>query len=153
WGPRGQRLGALGLDGRRPWSDLGRATVLLAVVGGGGLLVYAGGRLLAITVAVQPNGIAEHWWTVPVLLLAAARAGLQEEFVLGYLFDRLRRIGWHDWTIIVAAAAFRATYHLYQGLGAWVGNFAMGLIFGWAYRRWGRLLPLILAHALIDAIV
>jgi membrane protease YdiL (CAAX protease family) len=28
----------------------------------------------------------------------------------------------------------------------------MGLIFGWAYRKWGRVMPLILAHFFLDAV-
>ncbi|HTP14621.1 MAG TPA: CPBP family glutamic-type intramembrane protease, partial [Streptosporangiaceae bacterium] len=35
---------------------------------------------------------------------------------------------------------------------AFLGNAAMGVIFGILYRRWGRVMPLIIAHALIDAV-
>jgi len=33
-----------------------------------------------------------------------------------------------------------------------LGNAAMGLIFGYLYRRWGRVTPMIIAHTLIDAV-
>ncbi len=33
-----------------------------------------------------------------------------------------------------------------------VGNFAMGVVFGWCYRRWGRVMPLVIAHTLIDVV-
>ena len=33
-----------------------------------------------------------------------------------------------------------------------LGNAVMGVIFGVLYRRWGRVTPLIIAHALIDAV-
>jgi membrane protease YdiL (CAAX protease family) len=46
----------------------------------------------------------------------------------------------------------RGAYHLYQGFGAGLGNFAMGLVFGYVWRRWGRLWPLIIAHGLIDTV-
>ncbi|MEZ5190162.1 MAG: CPBP family intramembrane glutamic endopeptidase [Schumannella sp.] len=86
-------------------------------------------------VAVNPAGLDAHWWTVPVLLLAAVRAGLQEELVVvGYLFARLRDVGWGTWHIIVGSALLRGTYHLYQGFGGFVGNLVMGLIFGWLIR-------------------
>ncbi len=81
------------------------------------------------------------------------RAALTEEVIfIGYLFDRLRRLGWSWWSIILATAALRGAYHAYQGLGAVVGNFAMGLVFGWCYRRWGRVMPLVIAHTLIDVV-
>lgn len=72
--------------------------------------------------------------------------------MIGYLFDRLRRLGWGWWPIIFASAALRAAYHAYQGFGPLVGNFAMGVVFGWCYRRWGRVMPLVIAHTLIDVI-
>ena len=73
--------------------------------------------------------------------------------VIGYLFSRLGSLGYGRWTIIVSAALLRGTYHLYQGFGAFIGNFAMGLLFGWLYTRYKRLLPLVIAHFLIDAAV
>ena len=50
------------------------------------------------------------------------------------------------------SAVIRGAYHLYQGAGAFLGNAVMGLIFGYLYRRWGRVMPLIIAHFLIDAV-
>ena len=93
------------------------------------------------------------WWTVPLLLLAAVRAGLTEEVIfIAYLFDRLRRLGWSWWAIILSTAALRGAYHAYQGVGAIVGNFVMGVVFGWCYRRWGRVMPLVIAHTLLDIV-
>src|SRR5690606_21036372 len=119
-----------------------------------GIAVYLAARATGLGVAVNPAGLDAHWWTVPVLLLAAVRAGLQEELVVvGYLFARLREVGWGTWHIIVGSALLRGTYHLYQGFGGFVGNLVMGLIFGWLYTRWKRVLPFVIAHALIDAAV
>ena len=90
---------------------------------------------------------------MPLLLLAALRAGLTEEVIfIGYLFDRLRRLGWGWWTIILSTAALRGAYHAYQGIGPIIGNFAMGVVFGWCYRRWGRVMPLVIAHTVIDIV-
>jgi len=154
WMPKRPHLSRLGLEGVRPASDGIRGLSLALVIGIGGLGVYLGARALDLGVAVNPAGLDAHWWTIPVLLLSALRSGLQEEIVvLGYLFARLRDVGWATWQIIVGAALLRGTYHLYQGFGGFIGNVIMGLIFGWLYTRWGRVLPFIIAHVVIDAAI
>ena len=153
WEPGRSALQRIGLDFRRFGGDLGRAAVLLAVIGIPGLALYAASRLLGLNVAVVASPLDSAWWVVPLLVLSALRAGLTEEVIfLGYLFDRLRRLGWSWWGIILTTAALRGAYHAYQGVGAIVGNFAMGLVFGWCYRRWGRVMPLVIAHTLIDIV-
>lgn len=154
WQSSRPHLGRLGLDGTRVGPDVGRGILLVAAIGIPGLGLYLAGRALGLFVAVNPAGLDTHWWTIPVLLLAAARASLQEEFVvLGYLFARLRQLGWGPWAIILATSVLRASYHLYQGPGAFIGNLAMGLLFGWLFQRSGRLMPFLVAHFLIDATV
>lgn len=154
WQTSRPHLGRLGLDGTRMGADTGRGVLLVLAIGIPGLGLYIAGRALGLFVAVNPAGLDAHWWTVPILLLAAARASLQEEFVvLGYLFARLKQFGWSPWTIIIATSILRASYHLYQGPGAFIGNLAMGLLFGWLFQRSGRLLPFLVAHFLIDATV
>jgi membrane protease YdiL (CAAX protease family) len=154
WNSTRPHLGRLGIDGAHPWRDTRDGIGLALLIGVPGLALYLAGRALGLTVTVVPAALDEHWWTVPVLLLSAARAGIVEEvIVVGYLFARLRDLRWGPWTIILTSALLRATYHLYQGFGAFVGNFVMGLVFGWLYTRYGRLLPLVIAHTLIDAAV
>jgi len=112
------------------------------------------GRGTGITVTVVPNALDSYWWTVPVLILSALRAGVTEEvIVIGYLYARLTDLGWGKWSIILGSATLRGTYHLYQGFGSFIGNFAMGVLFGWLYTRWGRVLPLVIAHTLIDTAI
>ncbi|MCX6502626.1 MAG: CPBP family intramembrane metalloprotease [Microbacterium sp.] len=153
WEPGVNALRRIGLDFRRFGGDAGRGVLLLAVIGIPGLALYVAGRLLGVTLQVSASPLDAAWYTVPLLVLAAVRAGLTEEVIfLGYLFDRLRRLGWGWWTIILATAGLRAAYHAYQGFGSIVGNFAMGVVFGWCYRRWGRVMPLVVAHILIDVI-
>lgn len=154
WSPEKPHLARLGI-GRMRWGfDLGSGAILALVIGIGGIGVYLGARALGASVAVNPAGLDTYWWTVPVLLLSALRAGLQEEIVvIGYLFARLRDVGWSSWQIIVGSALLRGSYHLYQGFGGFVGNVIMGLIFGWLYTRWGRVLPFVIAHAIIDAAI
>ncbi len=169
WMPSRPHLSRLGLQGVRPASDGIRGLSLALIIGLGGLGVYLGARALDLGVAVNPAGLDAHWWTVPVLLLSALRSGLQEEIVvLGYLFARLRDVGWGQgrwgqgrwgqgrwgqWQIILGAALLRGSYHLYQGFGGFVGNVIMGVIFGWLYTRWGRVLPFVIAHFVIDAAI
>jgi len=154
WSTARPHLGRLGLDAARLGRDSLGGVGLALLVGVPGIGLYLVGKSLDLTVTVVPTDLGEHWWTVPVLLLSALRAGLTEELiVVGYLFARLRDLGWRTWPIVVAAALLRGSYHLYQGFGAFVGNVAMGLLFGWLYARTGRVLPLVVAHVLIDATV
>src|SRR6266498_3214433 len=104
---------------------------------------------LVPVVPVPPLG---HWWTVPVLLLGAARSGLLEEVIVcGYLLRRLDQLGWSKGRALWASALLRGAYHLYQGYGGFVGNVVLGLLFGRVYQRRGRTTPLVIAHFLIDA--
>lgn len=154
WSAARPHLHRLGLDGTRPWHDVRDGLGLALLVGVPGLGLYLAGRGLGLTVTVVPTALDEYWWTVPVLLLAALRAGLVEEVIaVGYLFARLRDLRWSPWAIILTSALLRGTYHLYQGFGAFVGNVAMGILFGWLYTRTGRVAPLIVAHTAIDAAV
>jgi len=152
WQGTAPHLGRLGLDLRRPWRDAGGGVALALAIGIPGIGVYLLGRAIGITVHVVPTALDTYWWTVPVLLLSALRAAATEEIiVVGYLFARLGDLGWGRWRIIVASALLRGSYHLYQGIGSFVGNVAMGVLFGWLYTRYGRVLPLVIAHLLIDA--
>ena len=153
WEPGRSAFRRIGLDFRVFGRDLGAGILLVLVIGVPGLGLYAAGRALGLTVQVDAAPLDGSWWTVPLLLIAALRAGLTEEVIfIGYLFDRLRRLGWGPWTIILSTAALRGAYHAYQGFGPIVGNIAMGIVFGWVYQRWGRVMPLVIAHTLIDVI-
>jgi membrane protease YdiL (CAAX protease family) len=154
WSSAQPRLGKLGLDGKR-WASDGLAGVgLAALIGIPGLGVYLVGRELDLTVNVIPTALNTYWWTVPMLIALAMKAGIVEEIIaVGYLFARLREMAVPVWAIIVLQAFLRGTYHLYQGFGAFVGNVAMGLVFGFICARTGRLAPLIIGHAVIDTVV
>lgn len=154
WSTARPRLGRLGISGDRVGRDSGLGALLVVVIGVPGIGLYLLGRSLGLTPHVVPTALDDHWWTVPVLLLSALRAGVTEEVVVvGYLFARLRDLGWGRWSIILTAAVLRGSYHLYQGVPAFFGNVGMGIVFGWLYARYGRLVPLIVAHTLIDAVV
>jgi len=154
WQSARPHLSRLGIDFTRPGRDALSGLGLALVIGVPGIGVYLAGRALGLSANVVPTALDAYWWTIPVLILSAVRAGVTEEvIVIGYLFARLRDLGWGRWQIVLATAALRGTYHLYQGLPAFVGNFAMGLLFGWLYSRFGRVLPLVIAHVLIDSAI
>ena len=141
----------VGFDLRSPARDAARGMLLVLVIGVPGIALYFIGRAAGITVNVVPAPIDAYWWTVPMLVASALRAALTEELiVVGYLFTRLRQLGWGRWQIIAAAAVLRGSYHLYQGIGPFLGNVVMGMVFGWCYSRWGRTMPLVIAHWIID---
>ena len=149
--PGGNPFARLGFDLARPVRDLGWGTGLFLAMGVGTLGVYALGRALGLTTIIVPAALDDYWWTVPVLVFSAIRHGILEEvIVVGYLFERLGRLGWGKWQIIVASAVLRGSYHLYQGIGPFIGNVAMGVVFGYVYSRKGRVMPLVIAHALLD---
>ena len=149
----GEPPSVMGLDAKEPWRDLLRGAVLAAVIGGAGLGLYLAAYHLGAELNVVPESLPAVWWRIPVLLLSALHDGLLEEIlVIGYLLRRLDQLGWTPWKAILASAVLRGSYHLYQGFGAFVGNAAMGIIFGFLYKRWGRVTPLIIAHTLIDAV-
>lgn len=143
----------LGLDLRCPARDLGYGLGLAAGIGVPGLGFYLAARELGVNTRVEPANLAEHWWTVPVLVGLAVMNGLVEEvIVLGYLLLRLQERGWAWWVVVVTSALVRGSYHLYQGFGGFAGNIIMGVVFALAYRRLGRVMPFVVAHALIDIV-
>nr|WP_029068068.1 CPBP family intramembrane glutamic endopeptidase [Jonesia quinghaiensis] len=147
---------SLGMDGSRPMRDFGWGMGLAAVIGIPGLAFYVLGRQLGITVGVEAAGLDPTWWAIPILILAALKNGVLEEIiVVGYLWERLRDLGWGTWRIIWTSALVRGSYHLYQGIGPFIGNVVMGVLFAWFYQsRWGRnrVWPLVIAHTVIDIV-
>lgn len=149
----GESPSAIGLDTTRPASDLARGAVLAAVIGGLGLGLYLAAFHLGVNLNVVPENLPAVWWRIPVLLLSALQnAALEEVLVAGFLLHRLRQLGWNDDKALLTSAMLRGSYHLYQGLGGFAGNAVMGLIFGRLYQRWGRVMPLLIAHTLMDSV-
>lgn len=124
---------------------------LAALIGVPGLGLYLLARVAGLSASVVPSALDDTWWRVPVLLAAAiANSWAEEVIVVAYLITRLRELGLGDRSAIVCSSLLRGAYHLYQGFSAGLGNVVMGLIFGYVWRRTGRLWPLVIAHALID---
>jgi membrane protease YdiL (CAAX protease family) len=147
----GEGLGGIGLSRERPREDVLRGIALFAVVGLGGAGVYLAAVELGVNRFVVPVPPLGHWWTVPVLVLTAAKAALLEEVVVvAYLVTRLRQLGLTEVAAIGASSLLRGTYHLYQGWGGFLGNLAMGLLFGVVFTRTRRAWPIVIAHFLLD---
>lgn len=140
--------------GRLQWRpDLLGGLGLAALIGLPGLAFYLLSRALGMNASVEPAELYDTWWRIPVLLLVAFANGWAEEvIVVGFLFTRLRQLRIGVVAVVILTSLLRGLYHLYQGFGAGLGNLAMGLVFGYVYARTGRLWPLIIAHALIDAV-
>jgi membrane protease YdiL (CAAX protease family) len=149
----GIALRQVGLDGRRPGRDALGAVGLAALIGIPGLGLYLVARSLGVSVTIAPTTLDDTWWRIPVLVLsAAANAWAEEVVMIGYLLTRLRQLGWSANRSVLAAAVLRGCYHLYQGLGGFVGNLVMGCVFGRVWQRTNRLWALVGAHTLIDVV-
>jgi CAAX protease family protein len=139
---------------RMQWrSDLLGGVGLAALIGLPGLALYLAARALHLNASVIPSGLGDSWWRVPMLVLTAFADGWAEEIiVVGYLLTRLGQLGVGPRAALVWSSLLRGAYHLYQGFGAGLGNLVMGLVFGYAWQRTGRLWPLVVAHGLIDTV-
>src|SRR5580765_6543648 len=130
---------AMGFDLRQPGRDLLRGLALAAAVGLPGLGLYAAARALGLNTTIAAANLGDAWWTIPVLVPAAAQNAVLEEVVMiGYLYTRWLRAGWSLPAVVVTSALIRGSYHLYQGFGGFLGNVVMGLFFGWVYTRTRR---------------
>jgi CAAX protease family protein len=140
--------------GRVQWRvDLGGGIGLAALIGLPGLALYLAARALHLNASVIPSSLSDTWWRMPMLVLVAFANGWAEEIiVVGYLLTRLKQLGVGSRAALLWSSLLRGSYHLYQGFGAGLGNVVMGLVFGYAWQRTGRLWPLVIAHGLIDSV-
>ena len=144
-------LRGIGVDLRRPLKDLGFGALVAACIGGSGLALYLGAHAAGLAVTIVPTTLPAVWWRIPVLVGSAWENAIVEEITWnGYLLRRFDQLGWGERRSDATSALIRGSYHLYQGFGGFIGNFVMGMIFARLYRRWGRVMPLLIAHGLID---
>lgn len=143
----------IGFDRREPKRDAAHGLALAAVIGIPGLGLYLLAKAIGVNTQVAAANLTDVWWSAPVLVLAAIQnAVLEEVIMVGYLFTRWRQVGW-SWPLVIGLSALiRGTYHLYQGFGGFVGNVAMGLILGLFFVRTRRVMPLVVAHTLLDVV-
>lgn len=148
------RVGSLiGLDFRRFGEDLAWGLLIAAGIGIPGLGVYVGAKQLGLSVTIVAGNLGAHWWTIPTYIGQAAMNGILEEVVMiGYLLTRLRDVKWPWWAAIGLSALIRGAYHLYQGFGGFIGNAIMGALFGAWFAKTRRVMPLVIAHTLLDIV-
>jgi uncharacterized protein len=143
----------IGLDRLRLARESLQGLGIAALIGlpGLGLVILA--RHLGINAQIEASGIADVWYRYPVLVLDGIQNGVLEEIVIvGFLLTRLRAMNWPAGRAILLSALIRGSYHTYQGIGGFVGNFVMGALFGWWFTRTKRVLPLVIAHSVIDVV-
>ncbi len=143
----------IGLDRTQPGRDAVHGVALAALIGIPGLGLYLVAKAIGINTQVSAANLADVWWSAPVLVLAALENAILEEVIMvGYLFTRWRQLAW-SWPLVIGVSAvIRGTYHLYQGFGGFVGNLAMGVILGLFFVRTRRVMPLVVAHTLLDVV-
>jgi membrane protease YdiL (CAAX protease family) len=142
----------IGFHRRPSRADLLQGAGFAALIGIPGLILVWAANQLGVSAHLAVVDVPDTWYRVPLLVLQAAQNGaLEEVVVVGYLLTRLRQLGWSNGQALGASALLRGCYHLYQGLGGFAGNLVMGLVFAWWFQRTHRVLPLVIAHFLLDA--
>jgi membrane protease YdiL (CAAX protease family) len=92
-------------------------------------------------------------WEVPWLLVSAIVTGLAEELLIrGYLISRLARLLGRWETILVSSFIF-SLWHVSQGIVGVSHTFLWGVIFGISFTKNYRLWPLVVAHAVNNAVI
>jgi membrane protease YdiL (CAAX protease family) len=91
-------------------------------------------------------------WLGPVVWIGVAAF---EELSRVFLLDRLWEL-WPGasarWATVLLSAVMWGLVHIYQGFSSVVSISLLGLIYALYYMRFGRVWPLIIAHALFDSL-
>jgi membrane protease YdiL (CAAX protease family) len=91
------------------------------------------------------------WFRAIQAVAIAVTAGVSEEIVVrGYAQTRLEQLRVPVAVILLLPTALWGVLHVYQGPGAALTIFGLGLMYAWYFHRTRRLWPLILAHMLFD---
>ena len=148
----GETMRRLGFDAARLRRDVGLGSVLaIAAIAA---LVGANAVARALDLPFRPVEYTNADATVAVVVLAmlssVVSAVSEEVIVNGYVLVRLGDLGWTQNRALVASALLRASYHLYQGIGGFIYNLVGGLVAGRIFQRTKRIVPLVVAHLLID---
>jgi uncharacterized protein len=94
-------------------------------------------------------GLEINW--IGISLIIIINSVFEEFLLIGYLFKRLEK--YHPVIIIGFSMLIRQSYHTYQG---WISLFLIlptGLVFGYYYYKYKKLLPVIIAHGFSNLIV
>jgi membrane protease YdiL (CAAX protease family) len=154
-------IGFLLTRNRERWPGIGLTRFRAGDVGTG-LLLWVASFILVLVLAqlFQYFGQREVdflteglplWFRAIQAVLIAVTAGITEEIVVrGYAQTRLEQLRAPTAVILLLPTALWGVLHVYQGLGAALTIFGLGLMYAWYFHRTRRLWPLILAHILFD---
>ncbi|HEU5355526.1 MAG TPA: CPBP family intramembrane glutamic endopeptidase [Actinocrinis sp.] len=119
------------------------------------------GFLLAVVIYVNVTGRStgapdqgHSVWMIPVGIVVALSAGFGEEVLItGMVVTALEQAGFgkRAWVIYLVAIALRIPFHLYYGWAS-LAVICFTVVNIWVYRRWRLLWPIVLAHAVYDAL-
>jgi membrane protease YdiL (CAAX protease family) len=154
-------IGYLLARNREGWAGIGLTRFRPGDLGMG-LVLWVASYVLVLVLAVLfqyfgqrevdflPEGLP-LWFRAVQAVLFAVTAGLTEEIVVrGYAQTRLEQLRAPTAVILLVPTLLWAVLHVYQGLGAAMTIFGLGLMYAWYFHRTRRLWPLILAHILFD---
>jgi membrane protease YdiL (CAAX protease family) len=154
-------IGYLLVRGREGWPGIGLTRFRAGDLGMGVLLWVASFVLVLVLVQLfqyfgqrEVDFLTEGlplWFRAVQAVLIAVTAGVTEEIVVrGYAQTRLEQLRVPTAAILLVPTALWGVLHVYQGVGAALTIFGLGLMYAWYYHRTRRLWPLILAHTLFD---
>ena len=154
-------IGFLLARNREGWPGIGLTRFRGADLGMGGLLWVASFVLVLVLAQLfQVFGRREVdflpeslplWFRWIQAVLMAVTAGVTEEIVVrGYAQTRLEQLRARAAVVLLLPTALWGVLHVYQGVGAALTIFGLGLMYAWYFQRTRRLWPLILAHILFD---
>jgi membrane protease YdiL (CAAX protease family) len=155
-------VGFLLARNREGWAGIGLTRFRAGDLGMGAVLWVASFILVLVLaqlfqyfgqreVDFLPEGLP-LWFRSLQAVLIAVTAGVTEEIVVrGYAQTRLEQLRAPTAVIILLPTALWGVLHVYQGPGAALTIFGLGLMYAWYFQRTRRLWPLILAHVLFDA--
>jgi membrane protease YdiL (CAAX protease family) len=154
-------IGLLLTRNREGWAGIGLTRFRAGDLGMGAILGVASFVLVLVLaqlfqyfghreVDFLPEGLP-LWFRAVQAVMIAATAGFTEEIVArGYAQTRLEQLRAPSAVILLLPTALWGVLHVYQGLGAALTIFGLGLMYAWYFQRTRRLWPLILAHMLFD---
>jgi membrane protease YdiL (CAAX protease family) len=154
-------IGYLLARSREGWAGIGLTRFRAGDLGMGAILWVASFLLVLVLaqlfqyfgtreVDFLPQGLP-LWFRLLQAVIIAVTAGFTEEVVVrGYAQTRLEQLRAPTAAIVLLPTAIWAVLHVYQGLGAALTIFCLGLLYAWYYQRTRRLWPLILAHGLFN---
>ena len=157
-------------DGR-PWPTFGvvqprwaadPVVAIAILVGTWGMLsvIYGAVGVVVGNEAVDQFSASAYEFAMPAtaadylaLVLVSLCIGMSEELAMrGYLIPTFERLLKSTPLSVVLTSFIFASYHTYQGFGAAVWIFVLGLLFGAVFCWQRRLWPLVIAHAAMDVI-